>query len=131
MTYQRHEDHRSSNAAGALAPGEAVPGKRTLTEALPRAGGAPLPAGLRAELGGALGADLTEVRLHGDAAAAGRAASLDAAAYAVGQDIHLGAGAPALDTPEGRHLIAHEVAHTVQQRGAASGPQAKLEISEP
>ncbi len=131
MSYQRHGDHRSSSAAAAPASGEPVPGKRTLTEALPRAGGAPLPAGLRAELGGALGADLTEVRLHGDAAAAGRAASLDAAAYAVGQDIHLGAGAPALDTPEGRHLIAHEVAHTVQQQGAAPTIQRAALVSTP
>src|SRR5690606_7009440 len=40
----------------------------------------------------------------------------------VGQDIVFGPGAYAPDTLPGRQLIAHELAHTVQQRGATSGP---------
>lgn len=77
------------------------------------------------------GANLSGVRLHtgGDSAAA--ASSVGARAYALGQDVHFGAGTYQPGTPAGDRLIAHELAHTAQQQGAAVGPQYKLEISGP
>ena len=84
------------------------------------AGGQGLPAPLRDKLERTLGGTaLDQVRLHTDAAAQTAAASLGARAYTVGQDIYFGAGEFAPEKPEGQHLIAHEVAHTVQQRGDA------------
>jgi outer membrane protein OmpA-like peptidoglycan-associated protein len=90
-----------------------------------------LPDGLRAKFEASLGEDLGGVRVHADSAAAEASAALGARAYAVGQDVFMGAGQYAPDTTDGAWLLAHEVAHTVQQRGAAAGPQAKLEVSEP
>ncbi len=59
------------------------------------------------------------VRIHTDAHAAASARSVQALAYTVGNQIVFGAGQYAPQTAPGRRLIAHELAHTVQQ-GAAS-----------
>src|SRR5262249_38703256 len=59
------------------------------------------------------------------------AAAVGARAYAVGQDIHFAAGQFAPDDPFGVHLIAHEVAHTVQQAGGPIARQHKLTVSTP
>jgi Domain of unknown function (DUF4157)/Bacterial toxin 4 len=66
------------------------------------------------------GYDFSAVRVHDDAPAAATAAEIDAAAFTVGQDIVFGAGRYAPATAEGRELLAHELAHTIQQREAQS-----------
>ena len=63
-------------------------------------------------------ADFGAVRIHADAAAAASADAVHARAYTVGQNIVFGAGEYAPATASGRELIAHELAHSVQQRGA-------------
>ena len=62
-----------------------------------------------------LGYDLRNVRVHGDAVAARSAQALGAAAYTLGSHIVLGRGSPAPETPGGRRLVGHELAHVVQQ----------------
>jgi len=84
--------------------------------------GKQLPGGLRDELEGALGTDLSPVRLHQDGESTRAAAQLGKQAFAMGNDIHLGAELGELSKPEGRHLVAHEVAHTVQHDGKAGEP---------
>jgi hypothetical protein len=59
------------------------------------------------------------VRLHICDRAASSARSLNAAAYAVGSHIVFGAGRYRPDTPEGFRLLAHELAHVIQQSGAS------------
>ncbi|HUS66475.1 MAG TPA: DUF4157 domain-containing protein, partial [Kofleriaceae bacterium] len=94
--------------------------------------GVALPAELRARLERALGVSLAGVRLHDDAASHEAAAAIGARAYATGQDIHFAQGAFAPQDPEGQRLIAHEVAHTVQQKSAsAPAVQNKLAVSQP
>ena len=105
-------------AAAAVARAAAAPGE-------------PLPDRLRGELEQALGVPLDGVRTHRDADSAAAARALHARAFTVGQDVHFAPDAYQPDSARGRHLIAHEVAHTVQQRGQAPGPQAKLEVSVP
>lgn len=61
--------------------------------------------------------DFSSVRVHHDATAAAGARELGARAYALGRDVVFGAGAYAPHTLDGRRLIAHELAHVVQQRG--------------
>jgi hypothetical protein len=58
---------------------------------------------------------LDRVRIHTGPDAAHSARSFGARAYALGNDIMFGANAYAPQTPAGRRLIAHEVAHVVQQ----------------
>jgi Domain of unknown function (DUF4157) len=90
-----------------------------------------LPGETAARLGTALGTDVSGVRVHTGGAASARADAMNAKAYAVGQDIHFGAGMYDPSSDAGQHLIAHEVAHTVQQRGAAGGPQRAAKVSAP
>jgi hypothetical protein len=93
--------------------------------------GAPLPAHLRKKFEAALGADLSGVRVHTGAESAAAAEAVGAHAYTEGQDIHFAEGRYAPDDPFGLHLLAHEVAHTVQQSGGAPDHQNKLEVSTP
>ena len=67
-------------------------------------------------LGG--GHDLSDVRIHDDAESAAAAARLGADAFTIGRDIYFGDGRYRPDSVSGRRLIAHEVAHVIQQRGS-------------
>lgn len=59
--------------------------------------------------------DFSRVRLHISAQAEESARALDASAYTVGRDVVFGASAYRPNTPAGRELLAHELAHVVQQ----------------
>jgi hypothetical protein len=74
--------------------------------------GRPLPAGVRSDMQALFGVDLSEVRVHDD----GQAARLGAAAFAHGSDIHVASRALDPAAPAGRFLLAHELAHVLQQR---------------
>jgi hypothetical protein len=62
-----------------------------------------------------LGRDLGHVRIHSDARAADSAMAVHALAYTVGNDIVFGNARYSPETYEGRHLIAHELVHVLQQ----------------
>lgn len=80
--------------------------------------GQPLDAGARAFLEPRLGHDFSQVRVHTDARAAESARAVKAVAYTVGRDIVFAAGQHAPGSQRGRHLLAHELAHTLQQNAA-------------
>jgi len=84
-----------------------------------RAPGRPLATELRAYFEPRFGFDFGKVRVHDDAKAAESADAVAARAYTVGEELVFAAGAYAPDTAEGRRLIAHELAHVVQQSGGA------------
>lgn len=104
----------------------------TATEAAPSAptGGTPLPTELRDGMQAAFGADLEGVRLHDDAAAGALTSSLGARAITAGEDIHLSPDAPDPVSADGHHLLAHELAHVVQQR-ASSSTRDRVLVSRP
>jgi hypothetical protein len=66
------------------------------------------------------GFDFSQVRVHDDAAAAESAAGVGARAFAVGPHIVFGRGQHVPETSAGAMLMAHELAHVVQQRGQGS-----------
>jgi hypothetical protein len=68
------------------------------------------------------GFDFSQVRIHADGGAASASAQLGARAFTIGTDIAFGAGEYRPNTLAGDALIAHELAHVVQQ---ASGIAAK------
>jgi hypothetical protein len=86
-----------------------------------RSPGQSLDPEVRAFMEPRFGHDFSRVRVHSDAAAEQSAQSVNAIAYTVGQNIVFGAGSFAPGTGEGRRLIAHELAHVVQQSGALTG----------
>ena len=61
--------------------------------------------------------DFGGVRIHADAAAARSAHALNARAYTVGQQIVFGQGQYSPQSDEGKRLLAHELAHVLQQSG--------------
>lgn len=59
--------------------------------------------------------DFEHVRIHDDGHAAHSARALGAAAYTIGSDIVFGRNRYSPSTTEGQRLLAHELAHVVQQ----------------
>lgn len=108
--------HEAMAEASAWTPGDAG-------VAVADGGGRPLPPTTRRWFEAAWGAELGGVRVHGGPAATQSARLLGATAYALGDDIVLGANAGALDRPAGLRLVAHELAHVVAAR---SGPGSAL-----
>ncbi len=80
-----------------------------------RGGGQPLPGRVRAPMERALGADFREVRLHTDAQADQFNRMLGARAFTTGQEIFFRQGEYHPDGMPGQRLLAHELAHVVQQ----------------
>lgn len=71
--------------------------------------------GVRGPLEGAFGRSFADVRIHTTADAEGLSRSMSARAFTVGRDIGFGAGEYRPETIEGKALLAHELAHTLQQ----------------
>lgn len=87
----------------------------TIVRAALRSPGSSLDAPTREFMEPRFGHDFSRVRVHTDARAAESALALNARAYTVGEDVVFGAGQYAPGTAAGRLLLAHELAHTVQQ----------------
>ena len=92
-------------------------------------GGTPLPEGVRAFMEPRFGADFSGVRIHTGRAAAESAAAVNARAYTVGEDVVFAHGAYVPEGVSGRRLIAHELAHVLQQRNGSPGLQRDAEAA--
>lgn len=84
-----------------------------------RSPGQPLDASARAFMEPRFGHDFSQVRVHVDTRAMKSAREVNANAYTVGHNIVFGAGRFEPGTQEGQGLLAHELAHTLQQTGGA------------
>ncbi len=80
--------------------------------------GSPLEGSVKARMESAFGHDFSEVRVHNDVTAANLSANLNARAFTIGKDIAFGTAEYRPGTPVGDALIAHELAHVVQQRSS-------------
>jgi hypothetical protein len=100
-------------AAGAMANTAPASVAATLAR-----GGEALSPGTRAFFEPRFGHDFARVRVHRDAAAAQSARDVAAHAYTVGHHVVFASGQYAPETVAGRRLIAHELAHVLQQSGA-------------
>lgn len=127
-------------AGGARGPD---PGKRTLTDqlsaegafggALDRklssGGGAPLPSEVARQGQRTFGVDMGGVRVHSDPEAGALADSQGAQALSYGSDLFFKPGAYSPDTPDGRFVVMHELAHVAQTGGErAGGVHGKAEV---
>jgi hypothetical protein len=84
--------------------------------------GEPLPGQVRARMESAFAANFGGVRMHTDTIGARLANQLNARAFTVGTHVAFGRGEFRPGTVGGDALIAHELAHVVQQRGATTAP---------
>jgi uncharacterized protein DUF4157 len=69
-----------------------------------------------------LGYDFSRVRVHADANASAANRAVNSNAFTVGHDVVFGDGQYRPHTADGQRLLAHELAHVVQQ--ARGGPPA-------
>ena len=93
-----------------------------------RGGGQPLDSHVRARMESTFGIDFSKVRIHTGTRANQLNRILYARAFATGQDIFFRDGEYAPGTLKGRELLAHELAHVVQQRDKV---QHKLMVGQP
>ncbi len=82
--------------------------------------GMPLPPVLREEMAHSLGSEFGSVRVHTDDQADALAERIQARAFTTGPDIFFRKGAYNPNTPSGKQVLKHELAHVVQQGGASS-----------
>jgi len=99
---------------GAAAPATAPPQVARVVSG----GGRPLDGATRAFFEPRFGHDFGAVRVHDDAQADASARAVAARAYTVGAHVVFRAGGYAPSSVSGRQVLAHELAHVVQQRGA-------------
>jgi hypothetical protein len=99
---------RSRSAAATQTAADAVTG-----------GGGRLPPGARSYFEPRFGQDFTGVRIHTGRRAQQAAGAIGARAYTLGRDIAFAAGQYDPQSPRGRHLLAHELTHVVQQQGGS------------
>ncbi|MSP62432.1 MAG: DUF4157 domain-containing protein [Myxococcales bacterium] len=83
-------------------------------------GGSPLPENVRKELEKKLKADFSNVRIHTGGEAAEHTKDVGAKAATVGNNIFFDAGEYDPHSPNGKAMLAHELAHVIQQGGAPS-----------
>jgi hypothetical protein len=110
------EEDKKLNAKpdGTLAQGDAPP----IVHEVLNSSGQFLDSATRAFMEPRFGYDFSRVRVHSDAAAQQSAHDVNANAYTVQNNIVFAAGQLAPGTREGQQLMAHELAHVVQQNGA-------------
>lgn len=130
VTIQRKAD---SSAQGASVPAG-------IHEVL-RSSGTPLDRDTRRLIESRIGVNFGNVRVHTDARAAASARALNAKAYTVGRDVVFASGQYSPHSPNGQKLLAHELAHTIQQNsycldrdmaahGGSAGEQAGEETAQ-
>src|SRR4051794_10078023 len=94
-----------------------------------RGRGSELDGDARVKLEGALGDDFSDVRIHDDAEAHELSESVSAEAFTTGSDVFFQQGKYEPGSSAGEKLLAHELTHVTQQRGATRS--ADMTISDP
>jgi hypothetical protein len=115
---QRQGEAEEEEPQGAAREGRGIPKPADRGFHDEKGKGEPLEAEQRTGMESAFGADFGGVRIHTGGKAAEMSRKLRAHAFTHGPDIFFGAGEYEPRTTRGRHLLAHELTHVVQQ-GAA------------
>ena len=115
---------RSPGGGGYASPGVSQQISRS------KGGGRPLDTAVSAEMGSKIGADFSGVRIHTDSKAVQMSNALGAQAFTHGKDIYFNQGKYNPGSPFGKHLLAHELTHTVQQ-GAAIQTKPAISKTQP
>jgi Domain of unknown function (DUF4157) len=111
----------------AVVPQHELNGVPPIVNEVLQSSGQPLDAETRAFMEPRFGHDFGQVRVHTDERAVESAEAVNALAYTVGKDVVFGASQYAPTTTEGKRMLAHELAHSIQQ-GALLSPQGLLSV---
>jgi peptidoglycan hydrolase-like protein with peptidoglycan-binding domain len=74
----------------------------------------------RSEMEAGLGADFSQINIHDDEESAYLNTTLGAETFTVGKDVYFNKGNYNPESSNGKHLLAHELTHTIQQTGSVS-----------
>lgn len=85
--------------------------------------GQPLPAETLGEMNTSFGADFSNVHIHTGAESVQMNKELQAQAFTHGRDIYFNSGKYNPQSPAGKHLLAHELTHVIQQSGNTGSVQ--------
>jgi Domain of unknown function (DUF4157)/Lysine-specific metallo-endopeptidase len=105
-------DHIQRKESGEMTASPSVESRLSAT----KGGGNPLPESTRTHMESAIGADFSNVRVHTGGEAVQLSQDLSAHAFTHGSDVYFNSGKFSPNTDSGRHLLAHELTHTVQQK---------------
>jgi hypothetical protein len=130
-----HLQRAAGNASVASFLGEEREEERSpVKDVVGSGGGSPLDKETRQSMESRFGYDFSDVRVHTDARAGESAKAVNAQAYTVGTDIVFQPDKYSPQTHEGKHMLAHELTHVIQQKsGPVSGTPAPggIQISDP
>jgi hypothetical protein len=107
-------------------PTTSIPFEQTLASS--KGGGSGLPGSTQNFMESRFNADFSGVRVHTGPTAISLATSVNAQAFAHGNDIYFNSGKYSPDTTDGKTLLAHELTHTIQQGASKSNPSPKLKL---
>lgn len=93
--------------------------------------GQPLDSATNSFMSNRFGADFSNVRIHDNSTAASMSDSISAKAFTHQNNIYFNQGQYQPNTSAGKHLLAHELTHTIQQGAVGTSVQPKLEIGSP
>ncbi len=79
--------------------------------------GKQMDGGIKSEMESGFGNDFSKVNIHTDENAAQMSQDLGAQAFAHGNDVYFNKGKYNPESSKGKHLLAHELTHTIQQSG--------------
>ena len=109
---EQEEKLQKKSAPGAKSQ---VPAKVESKLSASKGSGRIMPVPVRKEMEQSFNADFSGVRIHTGSDAVGMSNDLNAQAFTQGNDIYFNTGKFDTDSHSGKHLLAHELAHTVQQ----------------
>ena len=92
-------------------------------------GGQPLSSETRSYMEPRFGADFNNVRVHNDQESAGLNNQLGARAFTYQNHVFFSNGQYQPETSDGKHLLAHELTHTIQQGHSAETPVQRSGVS--
>lgn len=84
-------------------------------------GGSPMQGDTKSFMENRFGTDFSDVKIHSGGESAELNRSLNAKAFTVSNNIYFNSGQYQPETDSGKHLLAHELTHVVQQNGSKAG----------
>ena len=93
--------------------------------------GSKLGGSVRNEMESGFGADFSNVNIHTDQNAVQMSEELGAKAFAHGNDVYFNKGQYNRESSEGKHLLAHELTHTIQQKGMVQKQVQRKDLESP
>ncbi|MFC5044864.1 DUF4157 domain-containing protein [Aquimarina hainanensis] len=115
-----------SNALGALQSENSLESRLNNTKGK----GGKLDKKTQEEMESGFGADFSNVNIHTDSTAIEMNKELGAQAFTNGNDIYFNEGKYNPDTTSGKHLLAHELTHTIQQGASSADTIQRFELPE-